>query len=77
MSISSGTVTIKSYYRNITFDDMCESIYLNCEKTTSTSSNYQNVKVDFGVSDMSINDTNVNQTYLTIYKPKDVKTITV
>ena len=74
---SSGTVTIKSYYKSITFDDMCKSIYLNCEKTTSTSSYYQYVKVDLGVSDMSIDDTNVNQTYLTIYKPKNVKTIPV
>ena len=71
---------IKSYYRYITFDNGNSYINLNCTTTTSTSNYYQNVRIGLGVNNKytykTINDSNVGQTYETLYKPANSKELT-
>jgi hypothetical protein len=76
-----STDNIKSYYRYITFDDGNSYINLNCTTTTSTSNYYQNVRIGLGVNNKStyktINDSRVNQSYETLYKPANSQTISI
>ena len=74
--------TLKSYYRNIIFDNGNCFIKLNCTKSTSSSSYYQNVRIGLGVNNgepyKTINDTNnVGQPYETLYIPTGSLTIKV
>ena len=72
----------KSYYRCITFDNGNRHINLNCTSTTSSSKCYQNVRIGLGVNNdvtgtyKTINDSNVGQTYQTLYKPTNSKDLT-
>ena len=72
---------LKSYYRNIIFDNGNRYINLNCTTTRSTSKYYQNVRIGLGVNNTdtykTINDSNVGQTYETLYKPANSQTITI
>ena len=71
----------KSYYRYIIFDNGNSYINLNCTSTTSSSNYYQNVRIGLGVNNTitnkTINDSNVGQTYETNYKPANSQTITI
>ena len=72
----------KSYYRYIIFDNGNRYINLNCTTTTSSSKCYQNVRIGLGVNNddtgtyKTINDSNVGQTYQTLYKPTNSKDLT-
>lgn len=72
---------LKSNYRNIIIDNGNCNIYLNCTSTTSSSKNYQNVRIGLGVNNTTtyktISDSNVNQTYETLYLPKNSQTIAI
>ena len=76
-----STDNIKSYYRYIIFDDGNSYINLNCTSTTSSSNYYQNVRIGLGVNNnkstyKTITDSNVGQTYETLYKPTNSKELT-
>jgi hypothetical protein len=73
-----------SYYRYIIIDNGNSYINLNCTSTTSSSKYYQNVRIGLGVNNnityisyTTIEDTNVNQIYETLYKPEDSKIILI
>ena len=72
---------LKSNYRNIIIDNGNCNIFLNCTSTTSSSKYYQNVRIGLGVNNTTtyktISDSNVNQTYETLYLPKNSQTITI
>ena len=72
---------LKSYYRYIIFDNGNSYINLNCTSTTSSSKYYQNVRIGLGVNNTTtkktISDSNVGQTYETLYKPANSQTITI
>jgi hypothetical protein len=69
--ITFGTSAIKSYYRYIIVENGNNNIYLNCTATTSSTNYFQNVRIALGAnntsSDLTINDSNVNQAYETVY----------
>ena len=71
----------KSYYENIIFDSGNSYIKLNCDQITSSTKRYQNVRIGLGVNNTgeykTIKDSNVNQTYETLYRPKGSDTKTV
>ena len=73
--------TPSSYYRNIIIDNDNRYININCTSTTSSSKYYQNVRIGLGVNNTTtiktINDSNVDQTYETLYKPANSQTITI
>ena len=75
------TGMIKSYYRHIVFEDYNSYIALICTEETSSEKYYQNVRIGFGVNNSTtvkeIEDGNVNQTYVTLYKPENSHIITV
>ena len=75
-----GESSLKSYYRYIIFDNGNECINLNCTETTSSTNYYQNVRIGLGVNNTfkrkTINDSNVGQTYETLYKPAGSKDLT-
>jgi hypothetical protein len=76
----SGEITPKSYYKHIIFDNGNCYICLNCN-TAGSGSYYQNVRIGLGVNNIStyktLTDSNVNQDYETLYRPKSSKTLTV
>ena len=71
----------KSYYRNIIVENGNRYIYLNCTGTTSSNNYYQNVKIAQGVNNTTtyktISDSNVGQTFQTVYQPANSQTISV
>jgi hypothetical protein len=71
---------LNSYYRYIIFDNGNRYIQLNCTSTTSNFKYFQNVRIGLGVNNTmgtkTINDSNVGQTYQTLYKPTDSKELT-
>jgi hypothetical protein len=75
--------TPSSYYRNIIIDNGNRYINLNCTSTTSSSKYYQNVRIGLGVNNTiaiknkNIDDSNVGQTFETLYKPANSQTITI
>ena len=79
-SFGESSFNIKSYYRYIIFDNGNSYIYLNCTSTTSSSKYFQNVRIGLGVNNTTtyktISDSNVGQTYQTLYKPTDSKELT-
>lgn len=72
---------LKSYYRYIIFDNGNKYINLNCISETSDLNYFQNVRVGLGVNNTStyktIEDSNVGQTFETLYKPENSQTITI
>jgi hypothetical protein len=74
-------LTPSSYYRNIIIDNGNRYINLNCTSTTSSSKYYQNVRIGLGVNNTisikNIDDSNVGQTFETLYKPANSQTITI
>ena len=72
---------LKSYYRYIIFDNGNSYINLNCTSTTSSSKYYQNVRIGLGVNNTTtyktISDSNVGQTYQTLYTPENSQTIKI
>ena len=77
-----GSIYPKSHYRNITVDTGCGYVGLDCASTLSAASMYQNVHVHSGILGTEnnfkhIQDSNVNQSFLTEYKPQNSLTITV
>lgn len=84
LSMESGKpiAVLNSFYRNIIVDNGNGYIYLNCTKTTSSNSYYQNVRIGLGVNNRileykMINDSNVGQTYETLYRPTGSLTKTI
>ena len=73
--------TPSSYYRYIIIDSGNSYINLYCTSTTSSSNYYQNVRIGLGVNNTTtyktIEDSNVNQTYETLYKTEDSKIILI
>jgi hypothetical protein len=74
--------TIRNYYQNIIVDNGNRYIYLYCSQaTTSSSKKYINVHIYSGVNNTTtwktITDANVNQTFLTEYKPANSLVISV
>ena len=71
--------TVKSYYQYIVIDPGNKYIYLNF--TENSSSPCRNIRIAQGVNNTTtwktITDTNVNQTYQTIYQPANSKIISV
>ena len=80
-TFGSSQTSLKSYYRYIIFDNGNRSINLNCTSTTSSSKYYQNVRIGLGVNNeyayKTINDSNVGQTYETLYRPANSQIITI
>ena len=72
---------IRDYYQNIIVDNGNKYIYLYCSQTTSSSKKYINVHIYSGVNNTTtwktITDANVNQTFLTEYKPANSLVISV
>ena len=79
-SFGESITNTKSYYRHIIFDSGNRYINLNCTSTTSSSKYYQNVRIGLGANNTNtnkiINDSNVGQTYQTVYKPANSKDLT-
>ena len=71
----------KSYYRYIIIEDGNQYIRLYCSSTTSYSNPYQNIKIAQGVNNTTIwkdiTDSNVRQTYQTVYQPANSQIISV
>lgn len=71
----------KSYYRAIEVEGYNRYIRLNCTGTTSSSSYYRNVRITSGVNAGSpykeITDSNVGQTFQTVYQPANSQVISV
>jgi hypothetical protein len=81
-SITFGTESsVKSYCRYIRVGSGNRNLYINPTGTTSSSQYYQNVEIKEGVNNTgsykTIDDPNVNQTYLTTYKPADSQEISL
>ena len=79
-SFGESSSNLKSYYRYIIFDNGNSYINLNCTSTSSSSKYFQNVRIGLGVNNTTryktIDDSNVGQTYQTLYKPTDSKELT-
>jgi len=76
---SSSTSTKRNYYSYIIVENGNQYINLDCRSTTSSSLYYQNVKIAQGVNNTTsyktITDTNVGQTYQTVYQPANSQVI--
>ena len=63
--------SLKSYYCYIIFENGNSNINLNCTATTGSTNKFQNVRIALGVNNtgiyLTINDSNVNQAYETVY----------
>jgi len=67
----------KSYCRWIKMEPGVKNVYLNPTGTTTSSAYFQNVVVCSGVSDKTISDSRVGQTFRTEYRPANSETISV
>lgn len=71
----------KSRYRKIIFDNGNRYINLNCTATMGSSDYYQNIRIGLGVNNgklhKTIDDSNINQTYETVYRSTGSKLIEV
>jgi hypothetical protein len=73
--------SVKSFCRYIRVCSGNRNLYINPTGTTSYAKYYQNVEIKEGVNNSStyktINDPNVGQTFLTIYKPANSQEISI
>lgn len=73
--------TMKSYCSYNIVESGNQYIYIDVTGTTSSSSQYRNVKIAQGVNNTmnykTITDNNVNQTFQTVYQPANSKVISV
>jgi hypothetical protein len=78
-SNSSGTA--RNYYQYIIVESGNQHINLDCTGTLSDSSIFRNVKIAQGVNNTetykTIQDSRTNQTFQTVYQPKDSEVISV
>ena len=69
----------KNYYRNIEIDNGNQYIYLHCTATTSSTAYFQNVRIGLGVNNSmsykTISSSETNQSYETLYRPANSKTL--
>ena len=71
---------VKSYCRRVRVDSGNIRLYINPTSTTSNSQYYQNVEIKKGVYSYgykTIDDPNVGQTFLTVYKPSNSQEISL
>lgn len=73
-----GGASLKGFYHNIVFEPGVSDVNLNCTSNTlSMNSLYQNVTIASGVSNKTISDSNVDQSYKTTYEAHGSQTIDV
>lgn len=73
-----GGASQKGFYHNIVFEPGVSDVNLNCTSNAlSMNSLYQNVTIAAGVSNKTISDSNVDQSYKTTYEAHGSQTIDV